>query len=269
MKKMFLHGTKAERTPQLQHLTKALDEWQVCVASYDAMRLEQKQLKKIEWSCVVVDEAHTLKRGKVMEALYGISSTFRIALCCYMEQLDSLHLYTLLHYSTQGGIDSNRDDEKSKKRKRSSNLSKIPQVDCSAAYQNFAQYYHANASQLPPFCHRFVLARRRQWERRDESEHKPGRKIENMREEVEMERGVVAEKEADKEKRVREEGAPAPGHFRIEEERALRRRKRASVAVSCPLSAVQNVRSAIDTFFLYFSKLSATSIPPFLTSRGG
>lgn len=81
LRAFVLHGNKKDRSKLLEKLRKP-KEWDLCITSYDIVKIEVGKLSKLNWKYVVLDEGHKIKNEhtKVNYAVTSIKSKQRLLL---------------------------------------------------------------------------------------------------------------------------------------------------------------------------------------------
>lgn len=93
-----LHGSKDERPLQVQRLRER--EYDVCLTTYETVSSETAALKKVQWGCLVVDEAHRLKNenSRLAVILRQLPSQRRLLLTGTPIQNNLHELWALLNF---------------------------------------------------------------------------------------------------------------------------------------------------------------------------
>lgn len=84
-----------------RHLDTSAD---VTVTSYAVMRLSRAELTELEWDCIVVDEAQTIKNvsSQVTDAAFGLRGRFRLALTGTPIENRLEELWSEMHFANPG-----------------------------------------------------------------------------------------------------------------------------------------------------------------------
>ncbi|XP_039766693.1 DNA excision repair protein ERCC-6-like 2 [Ornithorhynchus anatinus] len=99
-----LHGS--EKDTQLSRVKRGKCE--VALTTYDTLRLSLEELNSLQWSAVIVDEAHRLKnpRARVTEATKALRCPVRIGLTGTALQNDMKELWCLMDWAVPGLLGS-------------------------------------------------------------------------------------------------------------------------------------------------------------------
>ena len=94
----ILHSTKLEKEKSLDILKRKL--FDVCLLSYEGVTLHLRQLKKIHWKVLIVDEAHRIKNPKccIREDILKLSARYKILLTGTPMQMNMTEMWSLLNF---------------------------------------------------------------------------------------------------------------------------------------------------------------------------
>jgi len=108
LKPFKLHGNKAERREQLDHLVHGERDWNVVVTTYEMLNMEKGKLAKFKWHYIIVDEAHRLKNENALFSrnLRMMNSQYRMLLTGTPLQNNLHELWALLNYLMPDIFDS-------------------------------------------------------------------------------------------------------------------------------------------------------------------